>query len=409
MALLVALPVLAVVAGIVGWLLDWRLGVDSAVYRAGAVTLLNGDPLYEGNTLGPEPWWALLPFTYPPTAALLFVPLAVLPVQVAWGVVAAVSFLAMALVIRVAIGALPRPSGELPRWASPARTTLIFAIVFLALEPVWRTIFLGQINLILMALVVLDVLVISARGSRWGGVLVGVAAAVKLTPLIFIPHLLFTGRKRDALRALLTFFGLQALMFALIPNDAWRFWTHTVSDQGRIGPMHWAGNQSLNGLVNRLSDLAPWSSTVAMAIGAALAPAAIWLMLRFHRRGQPLEALLVTAFYALLISPVSWSHHWVWAVPLIVLLVSRLPQTTPATAGKRWFAAGAVIVVFVSCVLLVLPNGRNLELHWAVWQYVLGSAYILMPLVLTAVLAGRWLWRRRRTAAERAPDLTGAR
>ncbi|WP_407675800.1 glycosyltransferase 87 family protein [Prauserella endophytica] len=408
MALLVALPVLAVVAGIVGWLLDWRLGVDSAVYRAGAVTLLNGDPLYEGNTLGPEPWWALLPFTYPPTAALLFVPLAVLPVQVAWGVVAAVSFLAMALVIRVAIGALPRPSGELPRWASPARTTLIFAIVFFALEPVWRTIFLGQINLILMALVVLDVLVISARGSRWGGVLVGVAAAVKLTPLIFIPHLLFTGRKMDALRALLTFFGLQALMFALIPNDAWRFWTHTVSDQGRIGPMHWAGNQSLNGLVNRLSDLAPWSSTVALAIGAALAPAAIWLMLRFHRRGRPLEALLVTAFYALLVSPVSWSHHWVWAVPLIVLLVSRLPQTTPATAGKRWLAAGAVIVVFVSCVLLVLPNGRNLELHWAFWQYVLGSAYILMPIVLTAVLAGRWLWQRRRAAEERAPDLTAA-
>ncbi|MBK1788851.1 glycosyltransferase 87 family protein [Prauserella cavernicola] len=407
-ALLLALPALAIVAGILGWLLDWRLGVDSAVYRAGAVTLLNGDPLYEGNTLSSEPWWALLPFTYPPTAALLFVPLAVLPVQVAWGVVSAVSFLAMALVIRVAIGVLPRPSGELPRWASPARTTLIFTIVFFGLEPVWRTVFLGQINLILMALVVLDVLVISARGSRWGGVLVGVAAAVKLTPLIFIPHLLFTGKKMDALRALATFFGMQALMFALIPNDAWRFWTHTVSDQGRIGPMHWAGNQSLNGLVNRLSDLAPWSSTVALGIGALLAPPAIWLMLRFHRRGRPLEALLVTAFYALLVSPVSWSHHWVWAVPLLVLLISRLPQTTPATATKRWLAVGAVTVVFVSCVLLVLPNGRNLELHWAFWQYVLGSAYILMPVVLTGVLAGRWLLRRRRERAERAEDLTPA-
>ncbi|MEU6643767.1 glycosyltransferase 87 family protein [Saccharomonospora sp. NPDC046836] len=410
MALLVAVPIIAIVAGVLGWVFDWRLGVDSAVYRAGAVTLLQGNPLYDGNTLGPEPWWALLPFTYPPTAALLFVPLAVLPVQVSWGVVTAISFLAMALVIRVTIGALPRPSGELPRWASPARTTLIFAIVCFALEPVWRTIFLGQINLILMALIVLDVLVVSARGSRWGGVMVGVAAAVKLTPLIFIPHLLFTGRKREALRALVTFFGLQALMFALIPGDALRFWTHTMFDQGRIGPMHWAGNQSLNGLVNRVSDLAPWSSMAAMGIGALLAPAAIWLMLRYHRRGQALEALLVTAFFALLVSPVSWSHHWVWAVPLIVLLVSRLPQTTPATAGKRWFAAAAVFVVFVSCVLLVLPNGRNLELHWAFWQFVLGSAYILMPIVLTAVLAGRWLWQRRRAEAnpEHPADLTPA-
>lgn len=400
-ALLLTLPALSLLAGVLGWLLDWRLGVDSAVYRAGAITLLQGEPLYNANTLGPEPWWALLPFTYPPTAALLFVPLAVLPVQVAWGVVAAVSFLALALVIRVTIASLPLPEGEVPRWVSPARATLIFGVVFLALEPVWRTVFLGQINLILLALIVLDVLVLSRRNTRWGGVLVGVAAAVKLTPLIFVPHLLFTGRRAEALRALGTFFGLQALLFALVPGDAFRFWTHTITDQGRIGPMHWAGNQSLNGLINRISDLAPWSSPVALAIGAALAPPAVWLMLRFHRRGESLAALLVTAFYGLLVSPVSWSHHWVWAVPLIVLLVSRLPQTTPATAWKLWAGAGAVIVVFVSCVLLVLPNGRNLELHWAFWQYVLGSAYLLVPLGLTAVLGLRWL--RRRDQREHAP------
>ncbi|WP_216217079.1 glycosyltransferase 87 family protein [Amycolatopsis aidingensis] len=396
MVLLVAVPLLAVITGVLGWLLDWRLGVDSAVYRAGALTLLHGDPLYEANTLSPEPWWALLPFTYPPTAALLFVPLAVLPIQVAWGVIAAVSILAMALVIRVAIGALPRLTGDLPRWASPARATLIFSLVFLGLEPVWRTLFLGQINLILMALVMLDVLVLSARGSRWGGVLVGVATAVKLTPAVFIAHLLFTGRWRDALRALGTFFGLQALMFALVPGDATRFWTHTLFDTGRIGPIHWAGNQSLNGLLNRVTDLAPWASTAAIGIGVLLAGPAVWLMLRFHRRGQSLAALLVTAFYVLLASPVSWSHHWVWAVPLIVLLVSRLPETTPATAWKRWLAAGGVIAVFISCVLLVLPNGRNIELHWQFWQNVLGNAYILVPLVLIAALAGRHLWRRRR-------------
>ncbi|MCR3722703.1 alpha-1,2-mannosyltransferase [Prauserella flava] len=395
LALVLALPALMIVAGVVGWLLDLQLGVDSAVYRAGAVTLLQGDPLYESNTLAPEPFWALLPFTYPPTAALLFVPLAVFPVQVAWGVLSAVSLLAMTVVIRVALGALPRPKGELPVWASPARVTLLSAVLFFALEPVWRTIFLGQINLILMALIVLDVLVISARGSRWGGIMVGVAAAVKLTPLIFIPHLLFTGRRMDALRAMATFFALQALLFALIPSDAWRFWTHTVFNAGRIGPMHWAGNQSLNGLFNRMTDLAPWASNAAIVVGLALAPLAVWLMLRFHRSGRPLEALLVTAFYALLLSPVSWSHHWVWAVPLIMVLVSKLPHADPVKTRKRWIAAGAVFVVFVSCVLLVLPNGRNLELHWAFWQYILGSAYLMVPIVLVAVLAGRWLWRNR--------------
>jgi alpha-1,2-mannosyltransferase len=411
MALLVAVPVLAVVFGIVAWLLDWRLGVDSAVYRGGALTLLHGDPLYDADTLPTEPWWALLPFTYPPTAALLFVPLAAVPTQVAWGALTAISVLSMALVIRMSIGSLPRPAGEMPRWAQPGRATVIFSLVMLGLEPVWRGIFLGQINLILMAMIILDILVISARGSRWGGVLVGVAAAVKLTPLVFVVHLFFTGKKRDSLRALLTFLGLQGLMFLLIPHDAVRFWTRTISDTGRIGPLHWAGNQSLTGMVDRLTDLAPWSQQLAMGIMVLLSPFALWLMLRFHRRGQALAALLVPAFWALLFTPVSWSHHWVWVVPLIVLLVSRLPQTTPATALPRWAGAIAVGVVFISCILLILPNGRNVELHWAFWQNVLGSAYVLTPLVLAAVLVARWLLKRRkrlRSAAEEETD-TGDR
>jgi alpha-1,2-mannosyltransferase len=408
-AILIAVPVLAVVGGVIGWMLDWHIGVDIAVYRAGALTLLHGDQLYDANTLSDEPYWALLPFTYPPSAALIFVPLAFLPLEVAWGVLTAVSLLAMAVVVRVAIGSLPKPAEDGPRWwASPARSTLVFSLVFLALEPVWRTIFLGQINLILMAMIVLDVLVITQRNSRFGGVLVGVAAAVKLLPLIFVAHLLFTGRWKDALRALGTFVALQGLMFLISPGEAARYWAYTLPDTGRIGPIHWAGNQSLNGMMNRLTDLAPWASTAALGISALLAGPAVWLMLKFHRKGQNLAAVLVTAFFMLLASPVSWSHHWVWAVPLIVLLVSRLPATTPATAWKRWLGAAAVLGVFVSCVLLILPNGRNIELHWKIWQSILGNAYILMPLVLAAVLVVRWrlkTWQavRATTAIESEP------
>jgi alpha-1,2-mannosyltransferase len=398
-AILIAVPVLAVLVGLIGWLLDWHLGVDIAVYRAGALTLLHGDPLYDANTLSDEPYWALLPFTYPPSAALIFVPLAFLPLEVAWGVLTAVSLLAMALVIRVAIGSLPKPAEDGPRWwASPARSTLVFSLAFLGLEPVWRTIFLGQINLILMAMIVLDVLVITQRNSRFGGVLVGVASAVKLLPVIFVAHLLFTGRWKDALRALGTFVALQGLMFLIIPRDAARYWTYTLPDTGRIGPIHWAGNQSLNGMMNRLTDLAPWASKAALGISALLAGPAVWLMLKFHRKGQNLAALLVTAFFMLLASPVSWSHHWVWAVPLIVLLVSRLPATAQATAWKRWLGAAAVLGVFVSCVLLILPNGRNIELHWKIWQTILGNAYILMPLVLAVVLMVRWRLKKRQAA-----------
>ncbi|QYN25126.1 glycosyltransferase 87 family protein [Amycolatopsis sp. DSM 110486] len=394
--ILSVIPLVAIGVGIWGWTHEWGLGVDSAVYRGGALTLLHGDSLYDTNTLSTEPWWALLPFTYPPTAALFFVPLALVPTQVAWGFLTAVSLGALALSVRISIGALPRPEEDGPRWwASPARSTIVFFVVFLGLEPVWRTIFLGQINLILMAMILLDMLVLGARGSRWGGVLVGVAAAIKLTPLVFLGHLFITGRRKDALRGLATFVVLQGLMFLINSHDAWRYWTATLPDTGRIGPVHWAGNQSLNALMNRATDLAPWASKAAMGIGLLLAIPALWLLIRFHRKGQALAALLVTAFWTLLMSPISWSHHWVWVAPLIVLLVSRLPKTTPATAWKRWLGTGLVAFVFVSCVLLILPNGRNVELHWKVWQNVLGDAYILMPVVLGVALILRWGLQRR--------------
>ncbi|MEV7091416.1 glycosyltransferase 87 family protein [Amycolatopsis sp. NPDC051045] len=394
--ILSVIPLVAIGYGLYGWQHDWVLGVDSAVYRAGALTLLHGDSLYDANTLPDEPWWSLLPFTYPPTAALIFVPLAAFPTQVSWGLITAVSLMAMALSIRIAIGALPRPASDGPRWwASPARSTIVFFLVLLALEPVWRTIFLGQINLILMAMILLDMLVIGTRGSRWGGVLVGVAAAIKLTPLVFLGHLFITGRRKDALRGLATFVVLQGLMFLINAHDAAKYWTVTLPDTGRIGPVHWAGNQSLNALMNRATDLAPWASKAAMGIGFLLAIPALWLLMRFHRKGQALAALLVTAFWTLLMSPISWTHHWVWVIPLIVLLVSRLPKTTPKTAWKRWVGTGLVGFVFVSCVLLILPNGRNVELHWKVWQNIVGDAYILMPVVLAAALILRWGLQRR--------------
>ncbi|MGB3441462.1 MAG: glycosyltransferase 87 family protein [Actinophytocola sp.] len=388
---LFAVPAVVLLAGIVSWVIDWRLGVDSAVYRSGAVALLTGEPLYDNMFLSAEPPWARLPFTYPPTGALLFVPLAFFPTQVSWGLLGALSVLALALVVRVAIQNVPTR----PAWMDPARTTIIVSILALGLEPVWRTLFLGQINLILMALVVVDVLVLG-RSRYFGGVLIGVAAAVKLTPLVFVPHLWFTGRRMDAVRAVVTFALLQLVIFAIIPHDVRKFLT--VTDPERTGPTFWAGNQGLNGLVQRLSGLSPWSNEIAIAIGVLLAVPAFVLARRFHRRGQPLPALLVTAFFGLLFSPVSWSHHWVWVVPLLVYLLSRLPGSLPDgwARGRTLSGVGAVVLVFASCVLLIMrtsdpnrPAGEKPELEWTPPEVVLGSAYLLVPLVAGVLVLAR--------------------
>ncbi|WP_407775581.1 glycosyltransferase 87 family protein [Actinophytocola sp.] len=389
---LFAVPAGVLVAGVVSWAIDWRLGVDSTVYRSGAVALLTGEPLYDKMTLSAEPSWARLPFTYPPTGALLFIPLALFATQISWGVLGALSVLALALVVRVAVQNLPTR----PAWMTPARTTVAVTVLALGLEPVWRTLFLGQINLILMALVVVDVLVL--RNSRFGGVLVGVAAAVKLTPLIFVPHLWLTGRRKDAVQAVVTFGLLQLLIFAIIPHDFRRFWSVAVTNPERTGPTFWAGNQSLDGLILRLSDLAPWALGAAIAVGAVLAVPAVLLVRRYHRAGQPLTALLVTAFFGLLLSPVSWSHHYVWVVPLVVLLLSRLPDRLPTgwARVRALSGIGSVVLVFASCVLLLMrtsdpnrPAGEKPELEWTPPEVLLGSAYLLVPLVVGVIVLTR--------------------
>ena len=398
MVALAAVPAGLVVIGIVGWLIGSRLGVDSTVYRSGAYALLTGEPLYDKMFLSAEPSWAQLPFTYPPTGAPLFVPLLLFPTQVSWGVLGALSVLALLLVVRVAVQAVPNR----PQWMRPARTTLLLGVAVLAIEPVWRTLALGQVNLILLALVVVDVLVLgrSAGRARYaGGVLVGVAAAVKLTPLIFVPHLWLTGRRADAVRALGTFLALQALIFAVIPHDFRRFWTVAVSDPERTGLTFWAGNQSLHGLLTRLTDQAPWSLAAAIGVAAVLAVPAVYLVRRFHLAGQPLPALLTTAFFGLLVSPVSWSHHYVWVAPLLVYLLSRLPAPLPHgwSRVRALAGVGAVVLVFASCVLLIIrrsdpnnPAGPHPELAWTPPELVLGSAYLLVPLVAGVLVLLRW-------------------
>ena len=157
--LLVALPLVFLGYGLAGWSRGWALGVDSSVYRAGAMLLLHGHSPYDVSGLG----YLHLSFTYPPAAALLFTPLAVLPAQLAWAVMASASALALALVIRVAIAAVPY-------WRFPAAwSTLALTVAMLCLVPVWRTIGLGQVNILLMAMAAVDVLAVTTRRSRWAG------------------------------------------------------------------------------------------------------------------------------------------------------------------------------------------------------------------------------------------------
>ncbi|MFD4638620.1 glycosyltransferase 87 family protein [Lentzea sp. NPDC058436] len=365
------------VLAVVWWVLDRPLGVDSGVYRAGALALLRGQSLYAPLTAIPD-WSPALPFTYPPIAAVVFLPLAVLPVQLAWGVLAAGTVLALRTSVRLVGGAW---------WVLP---------LLLFLEPVWRTIGLGQVNALLMALVLVDVLAL--RGSRFAGVLVGVAAAVKLTPLVFVAHLFLTGRPRDAVRALAVFAGLGVTGFVLLPADAVRYWTSTMLGANKAGGNAWWGNQSVSGLVHRLGG----STAVLVLLVLVCLGVAAWLVRDLHQSGDPVGSVLVTAFAGVLVSPISWTHHWVWVAPLCAVLLAR-----------RHFAfAGALVVLSTGWVFALVPRGEGEERLWTPLESLAGNAYVLIglaALLLLGVRRARTRWTVRwRSSPRSAPWSRGS-
>ena len=369
--------VFAVVA-VVGWAVGWPMGFDDAVYRAGAWAVLHGKPLYEPLSTLPD-WSQVrqLPFTYPPVAALLFTPLTLLPLQLAWGAMAVASTFALAFVVRT--GAV----GARAAWTPAATAALLGAFV---LEPVWRSFSLGQVNLLLLALVLADALLLPR--TRMGGTLIGLAAAVKLTPLIFVAYLLVIGRRADAARALGTFFVLNLLGALLLPTDTVDYLTGGMLGGDDATGNAWGGNQSLNGVLQRLTGQASWAFTLAAVGAAACVVVALLLARRLHRRGQALAVVLVTACAGALASPISWSHHWVFVVPLAALLVGQVGRSS---AREPRLLLGALVVVFSGWSLFVVPIGDGRELHWNPLQTLLGDAYVLVGVGVLAWLAWRLL------------------
>ncbi|KAA0918161.1 glycosyltransferase 87 family protein [Dietzia sp. ANT_WB102] len=307
--------------------------LDVHVYRWGAEAVRNSEPLYEGLLWGVNGrFFVPMPFTYPPFSALLFQPLPMLsrPLMAAgW---TALTLGLLYLVIRMSLRALDYAPDTVTRQVS-----LCLALICLSLEPVRTTIWLGQINLVLLALVLADQLLSrdgpGGRASRWrhlAGIGSGLAAGIKLTPAFFWAHWIVTGRWRVAVVSVVTFLATVALGFLVIPSDAARYWSGTVVESGRIAQDSVVANQSMRGVVARVLDVdsAPtiaWLAFAALAALVGLATAAL-----LHRAGHQLLALTLSGMTMSMVSPFSWGHHWVWFIPLFVLTVHY------ALSARRW-------------------------------------------------------------------------
>ena len=298
------------------------------------------------------------------------VPLAFLPAWLAAALWTAASVAALAVavvVVRTEIG--DRTAGWL---------VVVLVLGSLALEPVAQNFAFGQINLIVMLAVLVDVL---RPERRWSGVLLGVAAGVKLTPLVFIVLLVLVGRRAAAGRAALAFAVTVALGFLVVPGSA-TYWTDGLLDASRVGPPALAHNQSVYGALTRLLGGPPptvlWVVVAVPLAAVVLLTAALW-----WRRGDRLLGTCLAALAMLLASPVSWSHHWVWAVPVALLLWQR---------SRRW--AVVWTAVFVLRPVLWPPWGEGREYAWSPVDHVVGNTYVLAALAFaTWAAVSAWVWR----------------
>jgi alpha-1,2-mannosyltransferase len=376
-----------------GLVLTW---FDLHVYQAaGTVAWRSPAALYR---------WRLQPgiqFTYTPFAAMLFAGVRWLPLPVLGWLMTGAGMVALGLTCWLTLGALG--------WRGHRRAGLALAVGAVALwtEPVTRTLRLGQVELLLMALVVWDLC--RPDGGRWKGAGVGLAAAVKLVPLIFVPYLLLTRRFRQAAVACGTFVSLAAAGFLVLPQASAQWWLGPDFLQAtRTGFVGFLANQSLRGLATRDAGSVTaatwwWLGTAAVTAATGLLAAAC-----LDLAGRPVHGWLTCALTGLLVSPVSWDHHWVWLVPGLALLCDAAIRARGAARAALWSATavltalfGAWPAVWVRGSPLVpwgliwyagsTPGGVgshpwDLEYHWRGLAWLAGNLYVLAGLLCLAGL-----------------------
>ena len=370
--------------------------VDLQVYRMGGAAVLHGDHLYQLRFV-----W--LPFTYPPFAAVAFAALAVVPWKVAVTALTGASVVALPVALYLVL----RLSGPVREQARERAWTLALAAAAAAiwLEPARATLGYGQVDILLTAAVLYDLSLPDT--ARRKGMLIGLVAGLKLTPAIFAVYLLVTGRRRAAATAGAAFAGTVAAGFSVLPASSAWFWSGRFASPGHVSPVQNPQNQSLYGALARATHTAhvlpvwlPLATAVAVA-GLALAAAA-------SRRGDEALGFSLCAVTGLLISPISWIHHWVIVIP--ALLVAGLTADRARRAGN---VAAAVLVTAAITAIAVIgwtqlagDTPRSGWLALPAWALVRSVSYVLIGL---AVLVAGARSQVRSAPSRAAPGTAGQR
>lgn len=356
--------------------------VDLHVYLGGAAALDHPGTLYSYVYADQTPDFPL-PFTYPPFAAIVFYPLHLLPfgpVAFLWQIA---TMAALYGAIRVSQRIMGTPA------AAGRRVAMLWTTVTLWIEPLRSTFDYGQINVLLMLAVLCAV-----YSSRWwlSGLLVGVAAGIKLTPAIAGVYLVGVRRWGAAAFSAVVFLATIGVSALVAGDQAGYYFTKLLGDAHRVGPIATSINQSWRGGISRiLGHDAGFGPLVLVAIAVT----AVLALLAWRALDGPdrLGKLLVVELFGLLLSPISWSHHWVWLVPLMVWAIHGPPRERPGARAVGWGWLALTIVGVPWLLLFAQPTiwqiSRPWYLAWAGLAYIAAAVATLIWIAATGGRAAR--------------------
>ncbi|HKS49962.1 MAG TPA: glycosyltransferase 87 family protein [Amycolatopsis sp.] len=374
-----AVPLIAVLVLAVEFPWRFEAHLDLEVYRMGVRAWWHGGDIY--GPLGPTSAGIRLPFIYPPFAVAALGPLAALP----WNLAVVALFAANLLCLGGTLFLVTRhawPAGGL-RGALLVATAAV--PVAMALEPLRETFAFGQVNLLLMGLVAADCLTATPRWPR--GIGVGLAAAIKLTPLAFLLFFLVRKDYRAAGTAVVTALAASAVGFAIDARASVKYWFGGLAGAGGLSGSPYRTNQSVEAVLVRLG----LPSGAAKFWWIVLALVLLVLAVTAMRRSEPVVALAANAGFALLASPISWSHHWIWVAPALLMMALygfRRARERRWGAAAGWWGSAAL-----TGTLCTVAPFRYLSAHdkpsmvWSIAEQVPGNAYALLGTLLLVTYA----------------------
>ena len=402
---------------------EFRYHIDLDVYRSGGQAFVRGFGLYDRD----YPVRGInLPFTYPPLAAILFSTLTWFSLKTDTLLMvfatAAMTWWCGAVLINHFTDPV-RTSGAGGKSAQQTTTSsfkragwlsyMVLPLVLLG-EPFTHTLSFGQINVFLMALVLLDTAVKRTRWPR--GIFIGLAAAIKLTPAVFGLFFLVKRDWKSAITCAVSGVAWTAIGWAVLPHDSKDYWTVEIHNPDRIGGLAYAGNQSLRGMIARFTNDDTLQSRWWVVLSVLTFGLILTAMLRLMRTASRLQSdpgagnrlsatgprydgqsftialVAATSLVALLLSPVSWSHHWVWFLPFVIVTMNAAWNSRHII--PRWqnnvLWVVAVVGLMISTVTpfhWFFPNSENQELQWSLIQKMVGSDYALWGFLFLITMA----------------------